>query len=49
MRILAIIALSAMTFGFASCAHKATTAPSSGGSGDGKSTHHMGHSSGYKK
>ena len=43
MRILAIIALAAMTFGFASCAKdKPAPAPS----GDGKTVHH---SHGYKK
>ena len=48
MRILAIIALAAMTFGFASCAKdKPTAAPS--GDGDGKTTHHVHHSHGYKK
>jgi hypothetical protein len=41
MRILTIIALAAMTFGFVSCAHKPAPAPS----GDGKTMH--GH--GYKK
>ena len=42
MRILTIIALAAMTFGFASCAKKQTTTTSSGG----KTVVH-GH--GYKK
>lgn len=48
MRILAIIALAAMTFGFASCA-KDKPAPSGGGTYDGKSTKHMHHSHGYQK
>ena len=43
MRILAIIALAAMTFGFASCAKDKPVTPSTG---DGKSVHH---SHGYKK
>ena len=49
MRILAIIALAAMTFGFASCAHKDPTPPATGGGDGGKSTHHVHHSHGYKK
>ena len=44
MRILSIIALAAMTFGFASCAKKQTPPPSGGG--DGKTMHHH---HGYKK
>ena len=48
MRILAIIALAAMTFGFASCAHKDPTPPAPSGDG-GKTTHHVHHSHGYKK
>ena len=43
MRILSIIALAAMTFGFASCAKKSAPAPSTG---DGKTMHHH---HGYKK
>ena len=47
MRILAIIALAAMTFGFASCA-KDKPAPAPAGNYDGKTVHH-GHHHGYKK
>ncbi len=46
MRILSIIALAAMTFGFASCAHKPAPAPQTGGGKEVVGHHHH---HGYKK
>jgi hypothetical protein len=50
MRILATIALAAMTFGFASCAKDKPAPATGGGTYDGKtSKHHVHHSHGYQK